>query len=153
MSWQNKKQPPFNDHLGVKIDEWQEGRVVISVTVLPEHLNSHGVPHGGFITTLIDIAGSYCGLYCPYPNRRRKSLTLSLTTNFTGRAKTNQLTAIGKLTSSGHKIFYSYTEVYDSVGTLLATGQMTMRYQTGSEILEGEAIEEYPAKTHHRIDV
>lgn len=141
MNWQNKKQPPFNDHLGINIEEWQEGRVVISATVQPEHLNSHGVPHGGFITTLIDVAGSYSGLYCPYPNRRRRSLTLSLTTNFTGRAKTNQLIAIGKLTNSGHKIFYSTIEVYDSQETLIATGQMTMRYRSGSEIMEGEIIE------------
>ncbi|MCO1335655.1 PaaI family thioesterase [Microbulbifer sp. OS29] len=147
MNWQHKKQPPFNDHLGIKIEEWQDGRVLISAIVQPEHLNSHGVPHGGFITTLIDVAGSYCGLYCPYPNRRRKSLTLSLTTNFTGRAKTNRLTAIGKLTNSGHNIFYSTTEVYDSQGTLIATGQMTMRYRSGSEILEGEAIEEKPEKS------
>ncbi|WP_444917347.1 PaaI family thioesterase [Microbulbifer sp. JMSA003] len=142
MNWQNKKQPPFNDHLGITIDNWQEGHVAISVEVQPEHLNTHGVPHGGFITTLIDIAGSYCGLYCPHPNRRRRAFTLSLTANFTGQAKTNQLTAIGKLTSTGRKIFYSYTEVYDSEGTLIATGQMTMRYRGGSETLDGELIDE-----------
>ncbi|WP_226648670.1 PaaI family thioesterase [Microbulbifer variabilis] len=133
MIYQYKKQPPFNNHLGIQIDEWQEGHVVISATVRAEHMNSQGLPHGGFITTLIDIAGSYCGLYCPKPNHQRKSLTLSLTTSFTGMAKTNQLRAIGKLTSSGRKIFYSCTEVYDSVGTLIAIGQMTMRYRTGSE--------------------
>ncbi|MFA0812575.1 PaaI family thioesterase [Microbulbifer epialgicus] len=144
MEWQDKKQPPFNDHLGVKIDEWQEGHVVISVTAKPEHLNSQGAPHGGFIATLIDIAGSYCGLYCPYPDRRRKALSLSMNTNFTGQAKTNQLTAIGKLTSSGRRIYYSYTEVYDSKGTLIATGQMTMRYRSGSENLEGTVIEDDP---------
>ncbi|GAB2884151.1 PaaI family thioesterase [Microbulbifer echini] len=153
MNWQHKKQPPFNEHLGVKIEEWQEGRVVISVDLKPEHLNSQGAPHGGFITTLIDIAGSYCGLYCPNPNRRRKSLTLSLTTNFTGQAKTNHLTAICTLTSAGYKIFYSTTEVFDSQGTLIATGQMTMRYRSGSEILEGEVIEESLTENIKRVPI
>ncbi|WP_444931245.1 PaaI family thioesterase [Microbulbifer sp. SSSA002] len=152
MNWQYKKQPPFNDHLGVKINDWQEGRVVISVTVQAEHLNTHGVPHGGFITSLIDIAGSYSGLYCPHPHRQRRSLTLSLNANFTGQAKTNQLTAIGQLTSTGRKIFYSHTEVYDSLGTLVATGQMTMRYRSGSETLQGEAIEESPTEIAKEIE-
>lgn len=141
MDWHQKKQPPFNDHLGVRIKEWQEGHVVISVAVQPEHLNTQGAPHGGFIATLIDIAGSYCGVYCPYPDRRRKALTLSLSTNFTGLAKSNRLTAIGKVTSAGRKIYHSFTEVFDSDGTLIATGQMTLRYRGGSETLEGEPVD------------
>ncbi len=89
---------------------------------------------------MIDIAGSFCGVYCPHPDRRRKALTLSLNTNFTGQAKTSTLTAIGWVTSRGQKIFHTSTEVYDDEGTLVATGQMTLRYRGGSETLKGELI-------------
>lgn len=131
IDWNQKQQPPFHDHLGVIIEEWKEGHVVISAELQPEYLNSQGVPHGGFIATLIDMAGSYCGVFCSHPDRRRKALTLSLSTNFTGQAKSKQLRAIGKVTSTGKNIFHSITEVFDSEGTLIATGQMALRYRGG----------------------
>lgn len=142
--WHRKKQPPFNDHLGVRIEQWREGFVVISAELQPEYRNIQGSPHGGFIATLIDIAGSYCGVYCPYPDRRRKALTLSLSTSFTGLAKTRKLKAIGRVTSAGRKIYHSHTEVYDGADTLVATGQTTLRYRRGSETLQGEPIDREP---------
>ena len=132
----SKTLPPFSQYLGFQIDEWDYDRVVISCTLLPEHLNNQDVPHGGFVTSLIDTAGSFCGLYCPEPNRRRKALTLSLNCNFTGRALTSELKAIGKVTSSGRNIFHSCVEVYDSEETLIATGQVTMYYRNGYVTVE-----------------
>ncbi len=136
-AWKHKPQPPFNDHLGVKIDEWQEGRVQLSVNIQPEHCNSQNSPHGGFVCTLIDIAGALAGVYCPYPDRRRQASTLSLNTSFTGLPKTKTLKVIGQVTSRGRKMYYSTVEVSDTQGTVIATGQMVLRYRGGSETLEG----------------
>lgn len=139
-AWKQKTQPPFNDLLGVKIDEWHEGRVVLSVEVQPQHCNSQNAPHGGFVCTLIDIAGALAGVYCPYPDRRRQASTLSLNTNFTGLPKTQTLIAVGQVTSRGRKMYYSTVEVSDAQGTVIATGQMVLRYRGGSETLEGVPI-------------
>ncbi len=139
-TWTHKTQPPFNDHLGVTIREWQEGRILLSVEVQPEHCNSQNAPHGGFVCTLIDIAGALAGVYCPYPDRRRQSSTLSLNTNFTGLAKTKTLKAVGQVTTKGRKIYYSTVEISDTLGTVIATGQVVSRYRGGSESLEGLPI-------------
>lgn len=135
--------PAFNKLLGIEIDEWQAGHVRLSVEVKPEHSNSHGIPHGGFICSLLDVACSLPGIYCASPDRIRRALTLSLNTSFMGQAQTNQLYTIGKITSAGYKIFHSSAEVYDSNNTLLATGQAVMKYRKGCEDPEGMHIDEW----------
>ncbi|WP_439133662.1 PaaI family thioesterase [Pseudomaricurvus sp.] len=136
-------EPAFNKFLGIKVDEWEEGHVRISAEVKPEHSNSHGIPHGGFICSLLDVACSLPGMYCPSPDRIRRAFTLSLNTSFVGQAQTNQLYAVGKITSAGYKIFHSSAEVYDSNDTLLATGQSILKYRKGCEDPEGMPLEQW----------
>ena len=139
--WNQFIQPPFNQHLGIKIDKWEENRVEISAELQPEFCNSQGIPHGGFICTLIDSAAGLSGIYCPNPDRKRRALTLSLNTNFTGQASSNTLRAVGTVTSAGRKIFHTAVNVYDGNDTLVATGTGVFRYRTGSETVEGSPRE------------
>lgn len=136
----NNKLPPFNKHLGIKITEWEENRVVLTVETRPEYCNNSGIPHGGFIGSLLDMATGHAGIFCPLPGNIRKALTLSLNINFMGQAQSNSLRIIGTVTGSGRKIFYSAASVYDDKGTLIASGQAVCRYRTGSEDLEGEPM-------------
>ncbi len=131
--WENKPIPPFNQHLGFKIIEWSKGHTIIVVRFNLEHCNHSGSPHGGFIATLLDAATATPGLFCDDPDMVRKALTLSLNINFLGQAKGGQLKAIGKMTASGRKIFYSTAEVYDTHQTLVASAQGVFRYRSGSE--------------------
>ena len=133
--WKNKPMPPFNQHLGFEIVEWSQGQTIIMATVNQEHCNHSGSPHGGFISTLLDAASALPGLFCDDPDRIRKALTLSLNINFIGQARGDELKAIGKLTGSGRKIFYSTAEVYDKHQTLVASSQGVFRYRSGSEVL------------------
>lgn len=132
-SWDNKPTPPFCEHLGFEITEWSDGHVVIMVDVKPEHLNHSGIPHGGFISSLLDAATALPGSFSEDPDVVRKALTLSLNINFQGQAQTTRLKAVGKLTASGRKIYYGASKVYDSNDNLLASGQGVFRYRTGSE--------------------
>ncbi|MGB3316954.1 MAG: hydroxyphenylacetyl-CoA thioesterase PaaI [Albidovulum sp.] len=46
-------------HLGIVLDAVGPGRAVLSFTVRPEHLNGHGICHGGYIFTLADSAFAF----------------------------------------------------------------------------------------------
>lgn len=123
----------FHDVLGYRQLEWEDGRAVLALELQPYHLNISGVVHGGVLTTLLDIACAQAGLYCPYPGRIRKGITLSLTTTFTGQASGGTLRVIGTLRSRGRRIFSSSGEVLDDGGRLLAMGEGTFRIRSGSE--------------------
>ena len=46
-------------HLGMSLDAVGPGRAVLSFTVRAEHLNGHGICHGGYIFTLADSAFAF----------------------------------------------------------------------------------------------
>lgn len=131
--WISQSMPPFNHHLGFEIVEWRQDHIIITAAVRPEHCNHSGIPHGGFIATLLDAAAAMPGVFCDTPDRLRKALTLSLNINFLGQARGDRIKAVGRVTASGRKIFYSAAEAYDMDDTLIATAQGVFRYRTGSE--------------------
>lgn len=50
--------------LGMQIDAIAPGQAVLSLTVRPNHLNGHGICHGGIIFTLADSAFAFaCNSY------------------------------------------------------------------------------------------
>jgi uncharacterized protein (TIGR00369 family) len=123
----------FQALLGYRIVEWSEGLAVAELAVGPQHLNRSGFLHGGVLTALIDTVCGYAGCYCAVRGRVRRAMTLSLTTNFTGRVDGGVLKAVGRKQSGGSRIYYSIGEVFDGDGLLVAVGQGTFRYRTGSE--------------------
>ena len=134
---QNHFPSPFTQHLGIEIVSWQENKVELSATIEDEFVNSHGVPHGGFLCSLLDVGTSLPGIYCPTPGHMRKALTLSLNTNFVGQASSKQLYITGRVIKSGFKIYYSSAEIFDANDQLLATAQAVLKYTKGSETLTG----------------
>lgn len=46
-------------HLGMTLDAVGPGRASLSFTVRPQHLNGHGICHGGYIFTLADSAFAF----------------------------------------------------------------------------------------------
>jgi len=121
--------PPFNNHLGFVVEQWQENFIKMSAELKPEHLNRSDIPHGGYISTLLDAATALSGAYSDDPDDYRKALTLSLNINYLGQAQTNKLYAIGKVTASGRNIYYASAEVFDSLDNLIASGQGVFRYR------------------------
>ncbi|HEX6978995.1 MAG TPA: PaaI family thioesterase [Alphaproteobacteria bacterium] len=132
----------FRQLVGYRVSEWRDGEAAISLTIGPRHLNRSGVLHGGVIATLIDAAGGYAGCYCPHPGRVRRSVTISLTTQFVAQAKTGSLVARARVRGGGKRIFIASIEVHDSTGQLVALGEGVYRYRTGSESPEGIPVEQ-----------
>jgi acyl-CoA thioesterase len=52
---------PLAHHLGFEVVERGLGRAVLRAVVGPEHLNRHGIGHGGFVFALADTAFAVAG--------------------------------------------------------------------------------------------
>lgn len=115
--------------LGYRLVEWREGLAVAELTVGPQHLNASGVVHGGVLVSLIDTVCGYAGCFSADAGRRRRAVTLALTTSFTAPVREGGLTAIGRLRFGGSRIFFCEAEVRDGADLLVAIGQGTFRYR------------------------
>jgi uncharacterized protein (TIGR00369 family) len=128
-----RSESPFLQMLNAHLEEWRDGYARVSLDIAPEHLNRSGVVQGGVLATLLDHVGGLCGLHCSVPENRRYGVTLSLTCNFTGQAKTGRIEATGTRTTCGRRIFFASTEVRSQSGILLASGSSVHRFRSGSE--------------------
>lgn len=129
---------PYHTHLGVHVAEWRDGAATLVCDTIAHHANRSGIVHGGVLLSLIDQAGAFAGLFCPYPGRVRRAVTLDLDCRFTGQAAIGtRLTAQGLVVTAGRNVFFARTEVFDAAGKLVAFGGSTHRYRSGSGDPEG----------------
>jgi uncharacterized protein (TIGR00369 family) len=141
--WEQQHGSGFAHLLGYQLSEWSPGLAVVEMTLRPEHLNRAGLPHGGLLTTLLDTACGYAGCYCPIPGHIRRTLTLSLTTNYIGQARSGSVCAVARVIGGGRKIFFTSAELFDGKpdqvkANLIASATGTFRYHRGSEDERGQ---------------
>lgn len=118
----------LNGYLGFRIEAWREGYAEISVALDDRHKNRQGGVHGGTMTTLIDAATGFCGVYEPDREKRRGNATVSLTVNFVGRPKGTKLTCAARVTKAGRRLYFSSAEVTDDQDNLVATAEAVYAY-------------------------
>ena len=124
---------PFHEHLGVRVAEWRDGFARLVCDTQPHHANRSGIVHGGLLLSIIDQAAAFAGLFCPYPGRVRRAVTLDLDCRFTGQAHIgDRLTAEGRVMTAGHNVFFCQTQVFNPAGEVVAYGGSTHRYRAGS---------------------
>jgi uncharacterized protein (TIGR00369 family) len=137
---------PFHDLFSFRLLAWRAGHATLEATARPAHRNRAGVVHGGVVLALIDQAAAYAGLWCPVPGNARRGMTLSLATQFTApvsvpdSAGGGRLVAEAEMISRGGTTFFTRVVVRDEAGTIVATGQGTHRWRTGSEREEGVPV-------------
>jgi uncharacterized protein (TIGR00369 family) len=119
----------YQQLMGYRIVHWSEGLAVAELLVGLQHLNRDGVLHGGVLMSLVDTVCGYAGCFSTEPGRRRRALTLSLTTSFTAPATKGVLKATGRVRFKGSRTFFSDAEVLDQKGNLVAIGQGTFQYR------------------------
>ena len=131
----------FQRLLGFKLTAWEEDFARIELPFAEKLTNRYGIPHGGVYTVLIDTACGYCGVWCPYPGRRRLAMTLSLNTHFLGRPTGKMLIADARRTGGGKRSFFAEAVVMDENGVTLARGGGVFRYRGESGDLAGERVD------------
>lgn len=129
----------FSALVGYRLVAWQADFAEVELELGPQHMNGHGIPHGGLITTLLDTAMGFAGVYCAVPGNVRYAMTLSLTTQYVGQARGfGRLLTTGRRIGGGRSTYFATGEVVDAEGRLIAQGSATFRYRRGSEDPAGQ---------------
>jgi len=93
------KLDPYLNHLGISLDDWEEGYAKCSLTVKQFMINFLGVPHGGLLFSLADAA-----LSAASNSDHKPSYAINISGSFLSKAKINdKLTSIATRVHSTRK--------------------------------------------------
>ena len=130
MTPSDAQSPPsnFSQYLGYSLTDWSEGSATVSLTILECHRNNTGIMHGGVLASIIDSACGYAIIHNPDPEKKRRAVTLSLTTQFTAAGKVgDQIMAKATLKGGGKRIKFLSCEVHNQDGLLIGQGEAVMK--------------------------
>ena len=117
--------PPMLALLGIRLIEADEGRVVFTGTVAPEHYNGMGVAHGGYAATLLDSALGCCINTLMPPGKRFTTLELKVNLTRPLTHDVGPLFCEAKVVHLGGRTATSEGRIVDGHGKLYAHGTTT----------------------------
>ncbi|MFF9704866.1 PaaI family thioesterase [Streptomyces griseofuscus] len=117
--------PSIGRLLGMRFDEVEHGRVVVSLDTRPDFANPLGTVHGGIAATLLDSAMG-CAVHTTLPAGVGYT-TLELKVNYIRAARTDgqALTAEGMVIHAGRRTATAEGKVLDDQGKLIAHATTT----------------------------
>lgn len=108
--------------IGYTLDVGQaDRRARCRLMVTPDHLNRHGVLHGGITSCLLDNAAGATASLSVDDTGRVPFLSVSLNIDFIGPALPGLVEATGAITGGGRSLLFVAAELRGEDGTLLAT--------------------------------
>lgn len=129
---------PFNQVLGIRIDELSTERVVMSLPMKDELIGNfvQGILHGGVISSLLDVAGGAMALIGAFERHQQlpaaermarlsKLGTIDLRVDYLRPGRGTSFSATAVLLRSGNKVAVVRTELHSDDGTLVAVGTGT----------------------------
>jgi uncharacterized protein (TIGR00369 family) len=135
---QQMKRSGFRSLVGYKTRKWAENYGEVEVTIDERHMNGLGIVHGGVYAALLDAGFGHAANWCSVEGNWRKSVTLSLSTQYLSSARSGTLVCKARVDGQDGRMCTLSGEVFDDKGTLCALGQATFMYMPGSECVEGE---------------
>jgi acyl-CoA thioesterase len=121
---------PIAALLGIRRASMADGRSVFEVTIRPDHMNPHGVVHGGVVYTLADFAMGGALTSVLEPGER--CATLELKINYLGPALAGDLRAEACVVARSRRVAVMEARVYDEA-------QRPLALATGSFYIQGGA--------------
>jgi len=117
--------PTIGRLLGMRFDEVEHGRVVVSLSTRPDFANPMGTVHGGIAATMLDSVMG-CAVHTTLPAGVGYT-TLELKVNYIRTARTDgrTLTAEGTVIHAGRRTATAEGKVLDEQGKLIAHGTTT----------------------------
>ena len=114
---------PFAKWMGIELVSLDSGRSEIRMKIEPHHKNPGGIPHGGIVATLIDVA---IGVALRTKlGMRATHVTVELRVNYLQAVRDGMLTARGEAVHSGGRTGYGEATLYDEDDRILARGSAT----------------------------
>ncbi|MFC8703988.1 PaaI family thioesterase [Streptomyces anulatus] len=117
--------PSIGRLLGMRFDEVDHGRIVISLDTRPDFANPLGTVHGGIAATLLDSVMG-CAVHTTLPAGAGYT-TLELKVNYIRTARTDgqKLIAEGTVIHAGRRVATAEGKVLDEQGKLIAHATTT----------------------------
>ncbi|MEV6702044.1 PaaI family thioesterase [Streptomyces sp. NPDC051453] len=117
--------PSIGRLLGMRFDEVENGRIVMSLATNPDFANPLGTVHGGIAATLLDSVMG-CAVHSTLPAGVGYT-TLELKVNYIRAARTDgqKLTATGTIIHAGRRTATAEGKVLDDAGKLVAHATTT----------------------------
>ena len=120
----------FLAHNGIRLVDATEGSVVAKLTLQPVVMNRWGIPHGGALFTMGDVA---CGI-AALTLRQESLVTLNANIDYLdGASPEGEVTAVAKVERMGGKTCFCSAEMFDCNNKRIAKMNAVM-YYTGREI-------------------
>lgn len=115
---------PFVSHLGIETMLFEGGVSELRYEARPEHLNSHGITHGGASMTLMDVAMARAARSV---QKDMSVVTIEIKTTFMRPAR-GVLTARGRLLHRTLAMAFTEGTIFDAHGRVCAHATGTFRY-------------------------
>ena len=129
---------PFNQALGIELDEVSPPQVVMPLPMKPELVGNfvHGILHGGVIASLLDVAGGAMAMLGAFDKHRHLTTqeratrlsrlgTIDLRIDYLRPGRGTRFSASAMLLRSGNKVAVVRSELHNELGTLIAVGTGT----------------------------
>ncbi|MDH1106443.1 thioesterase family protein [Pseudomonas otitidis] len=129
---------PFNQSLGIQLDELSAERVTMHLPMKPELIGNfvHGILHGGVIASLLDVTGGAMALIGAFQRhqhlsngermaRLSKLGTIDLRIDYLRPGRGARFTATAVPLRAGNKVAVVRSELHADDGTLVAVGTGT----------------------------
>ena len=117
----------FGSHIGLRIDELQDGPSTLSLDLLDHHRNFFGIVHGGVLLTMLDQTCGAALRSTRPPGAPQGSVTVDLQTVFVAAAKGDILIGHGTCLRHGRSVAQCTARIEDAEGTLVATAIGTFK--------------------------
>jgi uncharacterized protein (TIGR00369 family) len=117
----------FLAYLGARKTAFEDGYARFELTLAGNHLNPHGIPHGGVYATLLDTTLGSAGCWDGRPDRYRPAVTLNLNVSFVDRPRGTHLICEGRRVGGGKSVFFSEGSIQDDTGRVVARATGTFK--------------------------
>jgi uncharacterized protein (TIGR00369 family) len=118
---------PLVQHLGMRLEEIEDGRAELVLPFRPELATMDDIVHGGAIASLIDTAGMSATWTDDSEPESLAGSTVTLNVNYVSAARGQDLTAIASVVKRGRNMVFSEVRVTEPDGRVVAPGSVVQR--------------------------
>jgi uncharacterized protein (TIGR00369 family) len=113
----------WRETVGARIEEVEEGRVVVGLDAHAKHRHEGGVVQGGIITQIADAAMGMSLLTVQPPEQANTTIELKI--NFIRPVVEGHIRAVGRVVEVKRTLLFSEADVFDAEGKLIARASST----------------------------
>ncbi len=123
---------PFEDLLGLEIEQAANGEAVLCLNFAVKHANGGGVMHGGALVTLADTAVAMA-IKSLLPEGTRFATT-QLNMEFVAALRSGRVCARARVSGPEGRTFHGHAELVDAQAALIARFTCVFRIARGQEV-------------------